>query len=109
MSKLMANFRPLQDRVLVKRIEVEERTRGGIVIPDTAKEKPSEGEVLAVGPGARDGQGVVQPLDVRVGDRVVFGKWAGTEMLIAGEDRLILKEGEILGVLILDAEAVAAA
>jgi chaperonin GroES len=86
----MAHFRPLHDRILVQRIEAEERTPGGIIIPDTAKEKPIEGEVLAVGSGARDEAGTVQPLDVRVGDRVLFGKWSGTEVIIEGEDRLIM-------------------
>jgi chaperonin GroES len=94
----MAHFRPLHDRILVKRIEAEEKTRGGIIIPDTAKEKPIEGEVLAVGPGARDETGAVQPLDVRVGDRVLFGKWSGTEVIIEGEDRLIMKESDVFGV-----------
>src|SRR3979411_703227 len=93
------NFRPLHDRVLVKRIEAEERTPGGIIIPDTAKEKPVEGEVLAVGPGARDETGTVRPLDVKVGDHVLFGKWAGAEVIIDGQDRLILKETDILGVI----------
>jgi chaperonin GroES len=95
----MSGFRPLHDRVLVRRIEVEERTRGGIIIPDTAKEKPVEGEVLAVGGGARDEHGTLVPLDVRAGDRVVFGKWAGTDVVIDGEERLILKEADILGVI----------
>ena len=95
----MAHFRPLHDRILVKRIEAEEKTRGGIIIPDTAKEKPIEGEVLAVGPGARDETGTVQPLDVRVGDRVLFGKWSGTEVIIEGEDRLIMKESDVFGVI----------
>ena len=94
----MAGFRPLHDRVLVKRVEAEEKTPGGIIIPDTAKEKPVEGEVLAVGPGARDETGAVRPLDVKVGDHVLFGKWAGTEVLIDGADRVILKESEILGI-----------
>jgi chaperonin GroES len=94
----MAQFRPLHDRILVKRIEAEEKTPGGIIIPDTAKEKPIEGEVLAVGPGARDDTGTVQPLDVRVGDRVLFGKWSGTEVIIEGEDRLIMKESDVFGV-----------
>src|SRR4051812_14817734 len=93
----MAHFRPLQDRILVRRIEAEEKTPGGIIIPDTAKEKPVEGEVLAVGPGARDESGKLQPLDVKVGDRVLFGKWSGTEVRIDGEDRLILKESDIFG------------
>ena len=88
----MKGFRPLHDRVLVRRIEVEEKTPGGIIIPDTAKEKPVEGEVLAVGSGARDETGKVVALDVKVGDRVLFGKWAGTDVIIAGEERLILKE-----------------
>ena len=92
----MAHFRPLHDRILVKRIEAEEKTPGGIIIPDTAKEKPIEGEVLAVGPGARDETGAVRPLDVQVGDRVLFGKWSGTEVLIDGEDRLIMKEATSL-------------
>jgi chaperonin GroES len=95
----MSGFRPLHDRVLVKRTEAEERTPGGIIIPDTAKEKPVEGEVLAVGAGARDETGRVQPLDVKVGDRVLFGKWSGTEVLIEGEDRVIMKESDILGVI----------
>ena len=95
----MAHFRPLHDRILVKRIEAEEKTPGGIIIPDTAKEKPIEGEVLAVGPGARDQTGTVQPLDVRVGDRVLFGKWSGTEVIIEGEDRLIMKESDVFGVI----------
>jgi chaperonin GroES len=95
----MSGFLPLHDRVLVKRVEVAERSLGGVLIPDTAEEKPVEGDVLAIGPGTRDGVGVVHPLDVKVGDRVVFGKGAGTELLIEGEDRLILKEADILGVL----------
>jgi chaperonin GroES len=88
----MNGFRPLHDRVLVRRVEAEEKTRGGIIIPDTAKEKPIEGEVLAVGPGARDETGKIVPLDVKVGDRVLFGKWAGTEVIIDGEERIIMKE-----------------
>jgi len=95
----MASFRPLHDRVLIKRVEAEEKTPGGIIIPDTAKEKPIEGDVVAVGQGARDETGKVQPLDVRVGDRVLFGKWSGTEVLVNGETRLIMKESDILGVL----------
>ena len=94
----MNGFRPLHDRVLVRRLEAEEKTRGGIIIPDTAKEKPIEGEVSAVGPGARDDSGRIVPLDVKVGDRVLFGKWAGTEVLIDGEERIIMKESDILGV-----------
>jgi chaperonin GroES len=105
----MAHFRPLQDRILVRRVEAEEKTKGGIIIPDTAKEKPVEGEVLAVGPGARDETGALRPLDVKVGDRVLFGKWAGTEVIIDGEDRLILKESDILGVIEEDAQAPAKA
>jgi chaperonin GroES len=92
-------FRPLGDRVLVRRVEEEEKTKGGIIIPDTAKEKPQEGEVLAVGPGARDDSGKLQPLDVAVGDRILFGKWSGTEVKLDGEDLLIMKESDILGVL----------
>jgi chaperonin GroES len=92
-------FRPLGDRVLVKRVEEEEKTRGGIIIPDTAKEKPQEGEVIAVGPGARDENGKLTPLDVAVGDRILFGKWSGTEVKLDGKDLLIMKESDILGVL----------
>ena len=92
-------FRPLHDRVVVRRIDAEEKTAGGIIIPDTAKEKPQQGEVIAVGPGARNEQGQLVPLDVRVGDRVLFGKWSGTEVKIDGEDLLIMKESDIMGVL----------
>ena len=92
-------FRPLGDRVLVRRVEEEEKTRGGIIIPDTAKEKPQEGEVIATGPGARDETGKIQPLDVKTGDRILFGKWSGTEVKLNGEDLLIMKESDILGVL----------
>jgi chaperonin GroES len=95
----MGNFVPLHDRVLVRRVDYEERTPAGILIPDTAKEKPNEGEVLAVGPGARDAQGIVHPPSVGIGDRVIFGKEAGTEIIIEGEDRLVLNESEILGIL----------
>ncbi len=95
----MASFRPLHDRVLVRRIEAEEKTRGGIIIPDTAKEKPVEGEVLAVGPGSRGDDGRLHPLGVQAGDRVLFGKWSGTEVVIEGEDRVIMKESDILGIL----------
>ncbi|WP_108659302.1 co-chaperone GroES [Acuticoccus kandeliae] len=91
-------FRPLHDRVVVRRIESEEKTKGGIIIPDTAKEKPQEGEVVAVGPGARNEQGQVTPLDVKAGDRVLFGKWSGTEVKLDGEDLLIMKESDIMGV-----------
>ena len=92
-------FRPLGDRVLVRRVEEEEKTKGGIIIPDTAKEKPQEGEVIAVGPGARDDSGKIQPLDVKNGDRILFGKWSGTEVKLDGEDLMIMKESDILGVL----------
>ena len=92
-------FRPLGDRVLIKRVEEEEKTKGGIIIPDTAKEKPQEGEVIATGPGARDDSGKVQPLDVKAGDHILFGKWSGTEVRIDGEDLLIMKESDILGVI----------
>ena len=102
-------FRPLHDRVVVKRIDAEEKTAGGIIIPDTAKEKPQQGEVIAVGPGARNEQGQLVPLDVRVGDAVLFGKWSGTEVKIDGEDLLIMKESDILGVLVPTAKAKAAA
>ena len=95
----MASFRPLHDRVLVKRVKEEEKTRGGIIIPETAQEKPQEGEVIAVGPGARDEDGEYIKLDVKVGDRILFGKWSGTEVKIDGEDLLIMKESDILGVL----------
>ena len=91
-------FRPLGDRVLVKRVEEEAKTKGGIIIPDTAKEKPQEGEVIAVGPGARDETGKVQPLDVKAGDRILFGKWSGTEVKVDGEDLIIMKESDILGI-----------
>jgi chaperonin GroES len=92
-------FRPLHDRVVVRRIEEDDRTPGGIIIPDTAKEKPQQGEVIAVGPGARDEKGVVQPLDVKAGNRILFGKWSGSEVKIDGEELLIMKESDILGVL----------
>ena len=92
-------FRPLHDRVVVKRIEEEAKTAGGIIIPDTAKEKPQQGEVIAVGPGARDEAGKINPLDVKVGDRVLFGKWSGSEVKLDGEELLIMKESDILGVL----------
>jgi chaperonin GroES len=92
-------FRPLHDRVVVRRIEADEKTAGGIIIPDTAKEKPQEGEVIAVGPGARDERGEVVPLDLKPGDRILFGKWSGTEVKIDGEDLLIMKESDILGVI----------
>ena len=92
-------FRPLHDRVVVKRVEQEEKTKGGIIIPDTAKEKPQEGEVIAVGPGARNEKGEIVPLDVKAGDRVLFGKWSGTEVKIEGEELLIMKESDLLGIL----------
>ena len=92
-------FRPLHDRVLIRRTAAEDKTTGGIIIPDTAKEKPQEGEVVAVGLGARDEQGVVTPLDVKAGDRILFGKWSGTEVRVNGEDLLIMKESDILGIL----------
>jgi chaperonin GroES len=92
-------FRPLHDRVVVRRIEEDERTSGGIIIPDTAKEKPQQGEIIAIGPGARDEKGQIQPLDVKAGDRILFGKWSGTEVKIDGEELLIMKESDILGVL----------
>ena len=92
-------FRPLGDRVLVKRVEEESKTKGGIIIPDTAKEKPQEGEVIAVGPGARDESGKVQPLELKKGDKILFGKWSGTEIKLEGEDVLIMKESDVLGVL----------
>ena len=91
------NFRPLQDRVLIRRIEQEEKTVGGIIIPDTAKEKPVEGEVIAAGPGTRGDDGKLHPLDVKIGDRVLFGKWSGTEIKIDGEDLMIMKESDIMG------------
>jgi chaperonin GroES len=92
-------FRPLHDRVVVKRVEQEEKTKGGIIIPDTAKEKPQEGEVIAVGPGARNEKGEIVPLDVKAGDRVLFGKWSGTEVKIEGEELLIMKESDLLGII----------
>jgi len=92
-------FRPLHDRVVIRRIEGEEKTKGGIIIPDNAKEKPQEGEVIAAGPGARDESGKVVPLDLKAGDRVLFGKWSGTEVKVDGEDLLIMKESDIMGVI----------
>jgi len=91
-------FRPLHDRVVVRRVESEARSAGGIIIPDTAKEKPQEGEIVAVGPGVRDEQGKIVALDVKAGDRVLFGKWSGTEVKVAGEDLLIMKESDIMGI-----------
>ena len=92
------HFRPLHDRVVVKRIEAEEKSAGGIIIPDTAKEKPSQGEVIGVGPGGRDDSGKLVPIDVKVGDRVLFGKWSGTEVKLDGEDLIIMKESDVLGI-----------
>ncbi|MCP3440620.1 co-chaperone GroES [Bradyrhizobium sp. CCGUVB14] len=92
------HFRPLHDRVLVRRIDAEEKTSGGIIIPDTAKEKPQQGEIIAVGPGGRNEQGQLVPLDVKVGDRVLFAKWSGTEVKIDGKELLIMKESDLLGV-----------
>ena len=92
-------FRPLHDRVVIRRIEGEEKTKGGIIIPDTAKEKPQEGEVIAVGPGGRDESGKLVPLDVKAGDRVLFGKWSGSEVKIDGEELLIMKESDVMGVI----------
>lgn len=93
------SFRPLHDRVVVRRVDSEEKTKGGIIIPDTAKEKPSEGVIVSVGPGARDENGKVNALDVKAGDRVLFGKWSGTEVKLNGEDLLIMKESDIMGVI----------
>jgi chaperonin GroES len=93
-----SNFRPLHDRVVVKRVDAEERTKGGIIIPDTAKEKPQQGEVVAVGPGGRDDHGKLIPIDVKAGDRVLFGKWSGTEVVLNGEELLIMKESDIMGI-----------
>ena len=92
-------FRPLHDRVVLRRLEAEEKTAGGIIIPDTAKEKPMEGEVIAVGPGARDETGKLMPLDVKAGDRILFGKWSGTEVKLDGEELLIVKESDIMGII----------
>ncbi|MBY5601143.1 co-chaperone GroES [Rhizobium leguminosarum] len=93
------SFRPLHDRILVRRVDSEEKTKGGIIIPDTAKEKPQEGEVIAVGPGARNEAGQIQALDVKIGDRILFGKWSGTEIKINGEDLLIMKESDVMGII----------
>ena len=95
----MASFRPLHDRVVVRRVKEEEKSKGGIIIPDTAQEKPQEGEVIAVGPGARDEDGEYIAMDVKVGERILFGKWSGTEVKIDGEDLLIMKESDIMGVI----------
>src|SRR3954468_9918216 len=96
---LPMKFRPLHDRVVVRRIDAEEKTKGGIIIPDTAKEKPQEGKIIAAGPGARDESGKVQPLDVKAGDRILFGKWSGTEVKIDGEELLIMKESDVMGII----------
>ena len=98
-------LRPLHDRVLIRRVESEEKTSGGIIIPDTAKEKPMEGEVVSAGPGARGEDGTLQPMDVRAGDRVLFGKWSGTEVKLDGEELIIMKESDIMGVIERDAPA----
>jgi chaperonin GroES len=98
MKEETMKFRPLHDRVVVKRIDAEEKTKGGIIIPDTAKEKPQEGEVIAVGPGARDESGKLIPLDLKAGDRILFGKWSGTEIKLEGEELLIMKESDVMGV-----------
>ena len=98
------SFRPLHESILVRRVESEEKTKGGIIIPDTAKEKPQEGEVIAVGPGARNEAGQIQALDVKVGDRILFGKWSGTEIKINGEDLLIMKESDVMGIIEAQAE-----
>jgi chaperonin GroES len=105
----MAKFRPLHDRVVVRRITAEEKTAGGIIIPDTAKEKPMEGEIVAAGPGARNEAGALVPLEVKAGDRVLFGKWSGTEVKVDGEELLIMKESDILGIIDTPAEAKKAA
>ena len=96
---MTTKIRPLQDRIIVKRVQEEEKTKGGIIIPDTAKEKPQEGEVIAAGPGARDESGKIVPLDVKAGDRILFGKWSGTEIKLDGEDLLIMGESDIMGVI----------
>ena len=103
------SFRPLHDRVVVKRLDAEEKTAGGIIIPDTAKEKPMEGEVIAAGPGARNEAGALVPLDVKAGDRILFGKWSGTEVKLNGEDLLIMKESDIMGIITVTAAKMKAA
>src|SRR5678809_318791 len=97
--EIFMKFRPLHDRVVIRRVEEEAKTKGGIIIPDTAKEKPMEGEVMAVGPGARGEDGKIQPLEVKVGDRVLFGKWSGTEVKLDSEDLIIMKESDIMGII----------
>jgi chaperonin GroES len=99
MTMAKSKFRPLHDRVVVKRIDAEAKTKGGIIIPDTAQEKPSQGEIVAVGPGGRDESGKIIPIEVKAGDRVLFGKWSGTEVRLEGEDLLIMKESDIMGIL----------
>jgi chaperonin GroES len=99
LRRISMKFRPLHDRVVVKRIDAEEKTSGGIIIPDTAKEKPSQGEIVAVGPGGRDEAGKLIPIDLKVGERVLFGKWSGTEVKIDGQDLLIMKESDVMGVI----------
>ena len=98
-TTMVKNFRPLHDRVLVRRVDEDEKSAGGIIIPDTAKEKPSQGEILAAGPGARDESGKIVKLDVKVGDRILFGKWSGTEVTLDGEELIIMKESDVMGVL----------
>jgi chaperonin GroES len=98
-EEVFMKFRPLHDRVVIRRVEEEEKSRGGIIIPDTAKEKPMEGEVVAAGPGARGEDGKIQPMEVKAGDRVLFGKWSGTEVKLDGEDLIIMKESDIMGVI----------
>jgi chaperonin GroES len=98
-AEILMKFRPLHDRVVIRRVEEEAKTKGGIIIPDTAKEKPMEGEVMAVGPGARGQDGKIHPLDVKAGDRVLFGKWSGTEVKLDGEELIIMKESDIMGVI----------
>ena len=98
-TTMVKNFRPLHDRVLVRRVDEDEKSAGGIIIPDTAKEKPSQGEILAAGPGARDDSGKIVKLDVKVGDRILFGKWSGTEVTLDGEELIIMKESDVMGVL----------
>jgi chaperonin GroES len=98
-EEVLMKFRPLHDRVLIRRVESEEKTLGGIIIPDTAKEKPMEGEVVAAGPGARGEDGKLQPMDVKAGDRVLFGKWSGTEVKLDGEELIIMKESDVMGVI----------
>jgi chaperonin GroES len=97
--EIFMKFRPLHDRVVIRRVEEEAKTKGGIIIPDTAKEKPMEGEVMAVGPGARGEDGKIQPLEVKVGDRVLFGKWSGTEVKLDGDELIIMKEADIMGII----------